>query len=57
MSAMTAHRERTFMQGEWFEMKAEKMLLEADEDNELNFKGDAQHEDLDEDDMLKLSSE
>jgi len=40
MSAMTAHRERTFMQGEWF-MKAEKMLLEADEDNELNFKGDA----------------
>jgi hypothetical protein len=34
------------MQGEWFEMKAEKMLLEAD----------AQHEDLDEDDMLKLSS-
>jgi hypothetical protein len=44
------------MQGEWFEMKAEKMLLEADEDNELNFKEDAQHEDLDEDDMLKLSS-
>lgn len=44
------------MQGEWFEMKAEKMLLEADEDNELNFKEDAQHEYLDEDDMLKLSS-
>jgi hypothetical protein len=44
------------MQGEWFEMKAEKILLETDEDNELNFKGDAQHEDLDEDEMLKLSS-
>jgi hypothetical protein len=44
------------MQGEWLEMKAERMLLEADVDNELTFKGDAQHEDLDEDDMLKLSS-